>query len=94
MSTVTARPGPVARLQLTEPVRLYLWPVVLILAVGAVAAGIVTQEWADWALPMIGAALGVAGAGEAARSSVYSQASVVQALVQARSAGVSFEDAR
>lgn len=76
--------GRLARLKLTEPVRLYCYPLLVLLVVGGVAGGLVTQDWADWALPILGGLLS-AGPVEAARASVYSPRSVVQAVRRAAS---------
>jgi hypothetical protein len=75
----------VIRAKLREPARLYLWPIVLVLVIGFVGAGITTQEWGDWALALLAPALGVAGAAEAVRASVYSEAGHFQSLHQAAS---------
>lgn len=75
-----ARPSIATRWKLSEPVRLYLWPIVLVLVLSAVAGGLVTEEWAEWALPQLLTALGMLGAGEAARASVYSTTGHVDSL--------------
>jgi hypothetical protein len=75
-----ARPSAASRWKLAEPVRLYLWPVVLVLLVGAAGAGLVTQQWVDWSLPLLGLAASLVGAGEAARASVYSTRGHIESL--------------
>lgn len=81
---VTARPGLLSRLRLSEPIRLYSWPLVVVLVLSAVAGGWATQDWADWALPQLAAALGTLGAAEAGRASVFSTQTHVQDLMRAR----------
>jgi hypothetical protein len=72
-----------ARLKLTEPVRLYCYTVLLVLTAAAQLAGWLTGEWADF-LAANGAVVLAVGAGaEAARASVYSPRSVVQAVRRA-----------
>jgi hypothetical protein len=86
--TAPATPAPthavprLNRWKLTEPVRLYLWPVAVLLIVGGVAGGIVTQDYGDWALSVLGGLL-TAGGAAAARSSVYSTAGVVREMRRA-----------
>lgn len=80
----SVRTSTASRLKATEPVRLYLWPLVVVLVLVAVATGLVTQQWAEWALPCLGLALGIYGAGEAARASAYSLAGHLDRLAKAR----------
>lgn len=74
-----------ARLKLTEPVRLYVYSVLVVLTAAAQLAGWLTGEWAQF-VEMNGAVVLAVGAGaEAARASVYSPRSVVQAVRRAAS---------
>jgi hypothetical protein len=80
---VMTRPGIglLARLKLTEPVRLYLYSLALVAIAGLQLAGYLTGDWVQYALTDSAVVLGVAGAGaEAARASVYSPAGVVREL--------------
>jgi hypothetical protein len=75
--------GLLARLKLTEPVRLYLYSVLVVLTAAAQLAGWLTGEWSTF-LEMNGAVvLAVTTGAEAARASVYSPRSVVQAVRRA-----------
>lgn len=73
--------GRLARLKLSEPVRLYAYSVLVVLAVGLNLAGVLTGEWLPYATSSAAVVLGVAGAAEAARASVYSPRSVVTAML-------------
>lgn len=65
-------------LKLTEPVRLYLYSLLVVLVTGLVLAGVLTGEWREFLLEA-GAAVLVVGTGtEAARASVYSPATLIQ----------------
>jgi hypothetical protein len=75
--------GLLARLKLTEPVRLYLWPVAALLLLSGLAGGIRDGDWWRAAL-FVAAALCVYLMAEAARASVYSPRSVVQTALRAR----------
>lgn len=75
--------GRLARWKLTEPVRLYLWPVAALLAVSGLAGGFRDGDWWRAAL-FLAAAVCVALATAAARASVYSPRSVVQTALRAR----------
>lgn len=83
---VTARPGRLQRLKLAEPVRLYCYGVLSAIALALVLVGTITQEWSDALLGIAAAALAVVPGAEAARATVYSPASNLRALVQARQA--------
>lgn len=83
-------PGRLARWRLTEPVRLYLYGIVMVLIVGLQLAGYLTGEWLPYAVSSAGVVLAVGGAGEAVRASVYSPAGTVRAV----RAGVAAASAR
>lgn len=71
--------GRVARWKLTEPLRLYVWPALLLLLVSGLSAGFRDGDWWRAALFLAAAGL-VALALEAARESVYSPAGMVRGL--------------
>jgi hypothetical protein len=71
------------RWRLTEPVRLYLYLVLLVLTAGLQTAGALTGEWAEFTAINGALLLGVGAAGEAARASVYSTASAVREIRRA-----------
>jgi hypothetical protein len=75
--------GLLARLKLTEPVRLYLYSVALVVITGLNLAGWLVGEWLPFAESSAATLLGVTAATEAARASVYSPRSVVQAVRRA-----------
>jgi hypothetical protein len=75
--------GILSRLKLTEPVRLYLYSVALVAVAGLNLAGILTGEWQQYAISSAATVLAVGAGGEAARASVYSPRSVVQAVRRA-----------
>lgn len=72
--------GLLARLKLTEPVRLYLYSVALVVIGGLNLAGWLVGEWVPYAISSSGTLLVVTAGGEAARASVYSPRSIVQAV--------------
>lgn len=74
--------GLLARLKLTEPVRLYLYSVALVVVVGLNLAGWLTGEWVPYATSSAATLLGVTAATEAARASVYSPRSMVRGLMR------------
>lgn len=84
MTTVSARPSLLSRLKLTEPVRLYLYSVGVVLIAGLVLMGKLTGEWSAYLTGALAVVLGVAGGGEAARASVYSPAGMTTALIRSR----------
>jgi hypothetical protein len=88
MSTVNARPGLLARLKLTEPVRLYLHSIGLVLIGALVLMGYLTDEWSAYLTGALAVVLAVGGGGEAARASVYSPASHVRGIVTSRGSWV------
>lgn len=69
-----------SRWKLTEPVRLYLYSLALVLVVGLQLAGWLTGDWVDYATSSAGVVLAVGAGAEAARASVYSPAGVVREL--------------
>jgi hypothetical protein len=75
--------GVLTRLKLTEPVRLYIYSVALVLFTGLNLAGYLTGAWQDYAAASAATLLGFGVAGESARASVYSTRSVVQAVRRA-----------
>lgn len=79
----TERPALLARLKLTEPVRLYIYTVLLVLTAGLQLAGWLSGEWRDFLAMNAAVLLAVGGGAEAARASVYSPRSVVQAVRRA-----------
>lgn len=78
--TTQPKVGWLGRLKLTEPVRLYLWTVVLVGDLGLGLAGWMTGQWQDYAATAAAVLLGVGGAGEAVRASVYSPAGTITAI--------------
>jgi hypothetical protein len=72
-----------ARLKLTEPVRLYSYSMLLVLSAGLQIAGVLTGEWPQFIATNGAVVLAVASGAEAARASVYSPRSVVQAVRRA-----------
>jgi hypothetical protein len=72
-----------SRLKLTEPVRLYLYTLLLVLTAGLQAAGWLTGEWAAFASANGAVVLAVGAGAEAARASVYSPRSMVRAVHRA-----------
>jgi hypothetical protein len=72
-----------ARLKLTEPVRLYCYSMLLVLSAGLQLAGLLTGEWPEFIATNGAVVLAVASGTEAARASVYSPRSVVQAVRRA-----------
>lgn len=74
--------GTLARLKLTEPVRLYLYGVALVVIVGLNLAGWLVGEWVPYATSSAATLLGVGVATEAARASVYSPRSMVRGLMR------------
>jgi hypothetical protein len=72
----------VARLKLTEPVRLYLWPVAAVLLVSGLAGGLRDGDWWRASLFVAAALLVVLGA-EAARRSVFSPCGAMAERVNA-----------
>jgi hypothetical protein len=84
MTTVNARPGLLSRLKLTEPVRLYLHSVGLVLIGGLVLMGYLTDDWSAYLTGALAVVLAVGGGGEAARASVYSPATHVKGIVSSR----------
>ena len=88
MTTVNARPGLLTRLKLTEPVRLYLHSVGVVLIGGLVLMGYLTDEWSAYLTGALAVLLAVGGGGEAARASVYSPASHVKGVITSRGSWV------
>jgi hypothetical protein len=88
--------GPLRRLQLTEPVRLALYPVLVALLALAVAYGLVSDDVAPLWEALAAAVLGVGGLQgvELLRGAVYSQRSAVRATLDAHRAGVADERER
>jgi hypothetical protein len=86
-NTVQAQPevGRLARLKLTEPVRLYMYTLLLVLSAGLQLAGWLSGDWPQYIAVNGAVVLAVGGGAEAARASVYSPRSVVQAALRARS---------
>lgn len=84
MTTGTASRSPLMRWHLTEPARLYLWLTGFVLIAAAVAAGYFTEDMGQWLIGTIAGVLGMVGAGEAVRSSVYSQAGHLRGMIASR----------
>jgi hypothetical protein len=83
--TLAAPPsvGRLARWKLTEPVRLYLWPVAALLVASGVVGGFRDGDW--WRASLfLAAAVAMLLMTAAARASVYSPRAVVQAALRAR----------
>jgi hypothetical protein len=73
--------GVLARWKLAEPVRLYLYGVVvLVLVPGLALAGIVTGQWVPYLISSAAVVLAVAGGTEAARASTYSVESALRLI--------------
>ena len=87
-TVVTTRPGRLARLKLSEPVRLYAYGILSAVVVALVLVGTITGEWGDALLGIVAAVLGVVPGAEAARASVYSPRTHMQDLLQLREATV------
>lgn len=81
---VTPRPNRLMRWHLTEPARLYLWLTGIVIITAALAAGYLTEDYGQWLIGAIAGVLGMAGAGEAVRSSVYSQAGHLNGMIASR----------
>jgi hypothetical protein len=81
--TEGTRPPLLARLKLTEPVRLYCYSLLSAVLLALVAVGGLTGEWSDALLGIAAAVLGVVPGAEFARASVYSPASMVRACYRA-----------
>jgi hypothetical protein len=67
------------RLTLTEPVRLWLWSVTVVIAVGLVLAGWLTAEWSSYLTGAAAVVLGLLPVTEFVRGAVYSPAGVIAA---------------
>lgn len=76
--------GLLARLRLTEPVRLYLYGLGVVLVTGLNLAGYLLGDWHDYALSSLAVVLGLVPAAEAARASVFSIGGHVASLRQLR----------
>lgn len=82
-TTAPPRVGRIARWKLTEPVRLYLWPVAALLLVSGTAGGFRDGDW--WRASLfLAAAVCLVLLAEAARASVYCPRTVVQTMLRAR----------
>jgi len=82
-TTAPPRVGRIARWKLTEPVRLYLWPVAALLLVSGVAGGFRDGDWWRASLFLTAAVL-ILLMSAAARASVYTPRTVVQTMLRAR----------
>jgi hypothetical protein len=80
---VSARPGVLTRLKLSEPVRLYLYSLAVVALAGLTLAGYLTGEWSDYWAHAAGVLLGLVPAAEAVRASVYSPRGHVAGLLKA-----------
>lgn len=80
------RVGLLRRLQLTEPVRLTIYTGLVIATAGLQLAGVMTDQWTEFADINAGLIFGVGAAGEVIRSQVYSPAGVIRAARAAASA--------
>lgn len=72
------------RIKASEPVRLYLYSVLLVMLAGLVLAGWLTAQWQAYAIGAGAVVLGVVPATEAARASVYSTAGALRAIARAQ----------
>jgi hypothetical protein len=70
-------PGLLTRWKLSEPVRLYLDGLVVVVVAAFVVAGWITQQWGAFAIAAAGVVLGLGGAAEAIRASVFAPTTVV-----------------
>lgn len=84
--SITQAPSGLAKLRLTEPVRLYLYGLGTVVLLGLVLAGVITEDWRDYGISALAVVLGLVPATEAARSSVYSLAGHLASLRQLRTA--------
>jgi hypothetical protein len=80
---VSARPGGLSRLKLTEPARLHGYTILAALALVLVAAGLLTGEMGHALTGLAAAVLGIVPAVESIRGSVYSTAGHVQGILRA-----------
>lgn len=71
-----------ARLQLTEPVRLWLYSVGMLVLGALVLAGVLSGEWHAFGSAALLTLLGLPLGTEAARAAVYSPATVARELVR------------
>lgn len=72
------------RMKASEPVRLYLYSVLLVLLGGLVLAGVLTAEWQAYGIAAGATLLAVPVATESARASVYSTAGALRAIARAQ----------
>jgi hypothetical protein len=79
----TPSPSWLEKIKLTEPVRLYLWTVAIIAAVGLQLAGVTTGDWLQYEVTAAAVVLGVGGVGEAIRQAVWPAAGIVRELTAA-----------
>lgn len=77
--------GLLKRLTLTEPVRLWIYSLLVIVTAGLQLAGYESGQWADFSVLNGAVILGVGAAGEGIRASVYSPAGVIRAARAAAS---------
>lgn len=77
---VNARPGALSRWKLSEPVRLYVYALLVIALGGLTLAGYVTGDWAEYARTAAGVVLGLVPLAEFVRASVYSPAGHISDL--------------
>jgi hypothetical protein len=85
---VSARPGLLFRLKVSEPVRLYSYSLLSAVLVALVVVGTITEEWQAALTGIAAAVLGVVPAAEASRASVYSEKTHIQQMVTSRGSWV------
>ena len=83
---VSSRPGPLARLKLSEPVRLYAYTVLAAILTALVLTGTITGAWQEALTGIAAAVLAVVPAAEAGRASVYSPRTHVRQIIDAQRA--------
>jgi hypothetical protein len=83
--TVAARPGLLRRLQLSEPVRLWLYGIAAAVVALMVYVGYMTEDLAPFVVALVAAVLSVPAA-ESLRDQVWSQQSVTREIIDAANA--------
>jgi membrane protein implicated in regulation of membrane protease activity len=77
-------PGLLRTWKLLEPVRLYLWGLATVVLLALAITGALTGAWVGLALTAVGVLLGLGGAAEAIRASVFSPAAMMGLVIAHR----------